>query len=98
LKFKLVFTAILFAAVLSSSQAQTAPVAPAPQLSTADKIALQTLESAKAKDQEDFGEKVKAEQAIFNEFANAHPGWHINPQSGAVEHDAPAAKTPEVKK
>ncbi len=66
-----------------------------PALSTSDKVAVTSLEQAKQKAQQDYAAAQQTEDAILQEWAKAHPGYHINPQSFAVEAEpkaAPAAK------
>jgi hypothetical protein len=74
--------------------AQKAPK-PAPsvpvQLTTAERVALHSCESAKQELQKRWQEIVQQEQAILTEFSAEHPGHHLNPQSFAVEDDATKA-------
>lgn len=67
--------------------------APAPQLSTADKIAINTLEKTKQDARKSFEDAQAAEDQMRKEFATANPGWHIT-AGFIVEADA----KPEVKK
>jgi hypothetical protein len=80
------------AIALSLMLAQT--VAPAtPTLSTADKVAIQTFEVAKQKAQNDYADAQQGENAVMQEWAAEHKGWHLNPSNFT-----PVADTPEVKK
>lgn len=74
---------ILFLALLG--QAPT----PEPQLSQAERIAIQALEKQKQAAQQSFGEAQQQEVSIEQEFSRNHPGWHINPMTLAVEKEAP---------
>lgn len=61
--------------------------APAPPLSTADRVAIQTFEKAKQDAQKTFNDAQQAENAVLKEWQSAHPGYHVNPQTFAVEAD-----------
>ena len=64
-----------------------------PTLSTADRTALMALEARKATAQKEFNDAQQTELAIEREFATAHAGFHVNPQTFVVEADAkPTAK------
>jgi cysteinyl-tRNA synthetase len=67
---------------------------PEPQLSAAEKTAIQALENQKKQAQEQFLAAQNQESVIEREFSTSHPGWHINAQSLVVEKNAP---TPEKK-
>jgi hypothetical protein len=68
--------------------------APAPTLSTSDKIAISALEEHKQAAQKTFIEAQQQESAILRESEAAHPGYQLNPQSFAVQPIAkPAPKT-----
>ena len=55
-----------------------------PQLNTADRVAIASLEKQKGAAKDSFGEAQKAEQQILQEFAQAHPGFVVNPDSFQV--------------
>ena len=66
-----------------------------PQLSTADRVALQALENQKQQAQQSMMQAQQQEAIIEHEFSVAHPGWRINGQSLTVEQDEhPAPKAP----
>jgi hypothetical protein len=61
-------------------------------LNTAERVALQNCEKTKQDIQKQWQEIVQQEQAIIAEFETAHPGYHINQQTFAVEPDQPKVK------
>ena len=70
---------------------------PEPTLSSAERTALAALEQQKREAQTSFGKAQQQEAAIEREFATAHPGYHINPTTLAVEKTE-SPKAPEPKK
>jgi len=87
-----------FAVILLASMpafAQQAPKAPqnSPQLSSAERIALQDSERAKQELQKQWQDIIDQERAVLQEFAVAHPGFHINPQTLLVEADPAKPET-----
>ena len=58
---------------------------PAPQLSTADRIALQSCEKIKQDAQKQWQDALQQEQTILSEFNANHPGYRVNPQNFVVE-------------
>lgn len=58
---------------------------PAPQLSTADKVAIQSLEKVKGEARKQFDDASQEELTVLREWAAAHPGWTVNPQTFVVE-------------
>ena len=78
---RIVLSAVLCACPL---YAQTVP-----QLSTADKIALQTTEKQKQEAGKQYAEAQQAQGTILQEFAAAHPGFHFDLQTGVVVKNAP---------
>ena len=64
------------------------PQTPAPTLSTADRVAINTFEKAKQDAQKEFDGAQQGELTVLREWGNAHPGWHVNQQTFAVEKDA----------
>lgn len=79
--------AIALAALTASAQ-----IAPTPQLSTAEKVALQNLEKQKSEAQQTFMQAQQTEQQIEQDFAREHPGFHLSPVNFAVIKDAAPAK------
>ena len=57
---------------------------PQPQLSTADKVAIQSLEKVKQDAQQTFNSAQQSEITVLREWETAHPGWNINPQTFAI--------------
>jgi hypothetical protein len=57
---------------------------PTPQLSTADKIALQSLEKAKQDASKQWNDANQQELTILREWGMAHPGFrvHFDPNNG----------------
>ena len=94
MKLAAVLALYLFARV---SLAQAAPT-PNPSLSTADRVAIQTLEKAKQDAQKGYTDAQQSEVEIFREWQAAHPGYHINPQTFAVEADPKPEAPKETKK
>lgn len=74
----------------SIALAQATLPSPEPQLSTAERTALQTLESQKQQAQQ-------AEFRIDQEFRIAHPGYYINLQTFEVSK-VPTPPAPPAKK
>lgn len=68
--------------------------AQAPQLSTADKIAIQACEKAKQDARTTFDTAQKQESEILKEWQSAHPGFTIDPQSFEIEPVKAPAKVP----
>ena len=93
-----VFTLLMGVALAGTRGWAQAPSAasPAPQLSTAEKIAIQQCERAKSDAQKAFTEAQQQELMIEREWGAAHPGFHINTQSFAVEKDSPVPVPPKV--
>jgi hypothetical protein len=58
---------------------------PVPALSTADRVAIQTLEKAKQEAQKQFNDAQQQELMIVREFGATHPGFVVNQQTFAVE-------------
>lgn len=56
-----------------------------PQLSTADKVAIQSLEQQKAAASKQYQEAQAQELSILREFGAAHPGYTVNQSTFAVE-------------
>jgi hypothetical protein len=94
MKLAAVLALYLFARV---SLAQAAPT-PNPSLSTADRVAINTLEKAKQDAGKEYTDAQQSEDSIFHEFAAAHPGYHINPKTFAVEADPKTEAPKETKK
>lgn len=69
------------------SQRTQSPVTPAftPQLSTAERVALATCEKQKQDALKQWQDAVREEQNILAEFSTAHPGYHLNEATLAVE-------------
>ena len=66
------------------------PTLPPPQLSLAEKVAIQSQEKAKQNANLEFQQAEQTEQQIEADFRAAHPGWHINPQQNfSIERDQP---------
>jgi hypothetical protein len=81
----------IFVLALTPAFAQQAPKPnQVPQLSTADRIALQSCEKIKQ-------DALQQEQTILTEFAASHPGYRVNPQNFIVEPEQPKPALP-VKK
>ncbi len=93
---KLISAIVVAGALILNAPAEVVKPAPAapPQLSTADKVALQAQEQAKVKANQDFQQATQIEQQIENEFAQSHPGWHINPQANFSIEANPPVQTP----
>ena len=72
-----------------TQQASQQMSASPPQLSTADKIAIQACEKSKQDAQKQWQDAQQQELSVLREWGSAHPGFHINQQSFAVEADPP---------
>lgn len=72
--------AIAFLCVIAAAQ-----TTPTPQLSTADKIAIQIQEQRKTDAQKMFTDAQQTEALIAKEWTTAHPGYVLNPQTFVVE-------------
>lgn len=66
-----------------------------PTLSTSDRVAIAALEKAKADARKQYDDAMQSEQAVLNEWLAAHPGYHLNPQTFAVEADPKPKETPK---
>jgi hypothetical protein len=88
----------IFVLALTPAFAQQAPKpAPVPQLSTADRIALQSCEKIKQDVQKQWQDALQQEQTILTEFATNHPGYRVNPQNFIVEPEQPKPALPAKK-
>jgi hypothetical protein len=67
---------------------------PAPVLSTADRVAIQTFEKSKQDAQKMFNDAQQGEISVLREWQVAHPGWTVNPQTFAVEAEKKATPDP----
>ena len=86
---------LIFALVFVPMFAQQPPV---PQLSTSDKVAIQTLEKAKQDAAKQWQDAQQQELVIEREWMAAHPGWKIDPQTFAVSSETKSpAPTPGTK-
>lgn len=74
-------------AIVAWSQTVEGPV---PQLSTADKVAIQSLEQQKAAASKQYQDAQTQELSILREFGAAHPGYTVNQSTFAVEQNPPA--------
>lgn len=68
-----------------------------PQLSTSDKVAIQSLEEHKQQASKQYNDAQQAELTIVREWNASHPGFHLNEQNFIPEPDAKPAAKPEVK-
>jgi hypothetical protein len=94
----LVFLGIMLLAAFAQQPPAPVPAPnPVPQLSTADRIALQNCQQMKQSAQKQWQDAGQQEQAVLSEFAAGHPGFHINPTTFIVEADQPKQPTPTVK-
>lgn len=85
----------LLASMPAFAQEAPKPSAAPVQLTTAERVALQSCESAKQELQKRWQEIVQQEQTILAEFRAAHPGHHVDPQTFAVEADSAKPITPK---
>jgi len=69
-----------------------------PQLSTADKVAIQAFEKAKQDAQKQFQDAQQGELTVLREWGTAHPGWHIDQTTFAITADPKPAPKPEAPK
>lgn len=60
---------------------------PAPILSTADRVAIQTFEKSKSDAQKMFNDAQQGELSVLREWQVAHPGYVINTSTFAVEKE-----------
>lgn len=76
----------------------------APTLSTADRVAIQTFEKAKADARKQFDEATQGELAVEREWGVSHPGWEIDPATFEIKKvatrlaDPATPPAPAVKK
>jgi hypothetical protein len=75
---------------------QTAKTAP-PTLSTADRVAISSLEKTKQDAAKTWQDAQQQELAIEREWVTAHPGWTIDPQTFAVVAEPKPAEAPAKK-
>jgi hypothetical protein len=67
---------------------------PDPKLDLAYRTAIQFIEGTKQSLSKQFQESQKQEADILADWKDAHPGWHVNPQTFAVEKDIPEKPVP----
>ena len=58
-----------------------------PQLSTADKVAIQALEKSKTDAASSYQDAQQKEASVLSEWAKGHPGFHLDPQTFMVLAD-----------
>lgn len=66
-----------------------------PQLSTSDKVSIQTLEKVKQEALKQYQDAQQTEGNILQEFSASHKGYSVNPQTFAVIKDEPKKETPK---
>lgn len=76
----------------------TSKILTVPQLSIAERLAIQSCEKDKAEAQKLWQQAIEQERQIMSEFNIAHPGYHLNPQTFAVEADSPKTAQPVLPK
>jgi hypothetical protein len=86
---------LLLASMPAFAQEAPKPSAAPVQLTTAERVALQSCESAKQELQKRWQEIVQQEQTIVADFNSAHPGYHLNPYTFAVEANQPKVASPK---
>jgi hypothetical protein len=74
------------------------PPAAVPQLSTAEKEAITSLEKQKQGAYAVIQSTSQEEMQIAREFIVAHPGWHLNQRDFSVEKDPEHPVTPAPEK
>lgn len=84
--------AIFAAILLGVPLAQQAPKPETPSLSTADRVAIQSLEKTKADAAKQWQDAQQQELTVLREWQVAHPGWHIDQATFAVTPDAKPAE------
>jgi hypothetical protein len=92
--FALSMVVVLMAVIVN---AQDAPK-PTPQLSIAAKVALSSIEEKKRVLQGQFQDLQTQESQIEAEFSGQNKGYHLNPQTFAVEADPAPVKSTEKPK
>lgn len=83
----LLLSAILWGLTLLIGIGARSQATPAPRLSTAEKIALDACEKQKQDAQTAYQHATQQEQTIMVEFGAAHPGFHLDGATFAVEAD-----------
>ena len=68
--------------------AQAAKTIPAPALSASERIALQSIEEKKQGIKQQWNALIQQESQVIAEFAQEHPGWHLDPMTFAPAKDA----------
>ncbi len=93
---KKIFVLLMFLGImLLSAFAQQPPAPkPLPQLSTAERIALQSCQQSKQTAQKQWQDASQQEQTVLSEFATEHPGFHVNATTFIVEADQPKPPAP----
>ena len=86
---------ILLASMPAFAQDAPKPATASAQLTTAERVALQSCEAAKQNLQKQWQDIVQQEQQILVEFHAAHPGYRVNPITFAVEADPAKPVTPK---
>lgn len=86
--FLLAAAGFLFFITFAMSQA------PSPQLSVAERVALQAIEKEKSDAQQMIERDMQAETNIEGDFATRNPGYRINPRTFLVEKIEKIEKKP----
>ena len=68
--------ALVFALVLTARMAQAQQ--PAPQLSTSDKIAIQSLQKTQEAAAKEWNDAEQQKLSVLREWSMVHPGFHIH--------------------
>lgn len=84
----------IYLLIVSATLVWSQPPVTPPSLSTADRTALSADEQRKQDAQKAFNDAQQNEIAILREWQSAHPGFHLNQQTFAVEADV-KAETPK---
>jgi hypothetical protein len=77
-------TPILLTLALSAAAQTKSVITPPPTLSAAETKALTDIAADEQELQKKFQADEQLKAQILRDWATAHPGWELNPQTGAV--------------
>lgn len=96
MKYLLAIAFVMITPVLAGLKPAPEPKTAPPGLSTAEKIAIESCEKQKQEAQTAYQHATQQEQTIMVEFSAAHPGYHLNGATFAVEADPAKAVQPAL--
>lgn len=89
--FALTMLVVLMAVTVIAEDAKKVTT---PTLAISQQVAISAIEGKKQELQKAFEQLMTQESQIEAEFSNQHPGFHVNPQTFAVEADPVVSPAP----